>query len=146
MDSPPLPRASTPLVLEALRFVRSLVVGGWGTVLDFAVLSLGMRWLGMDPSWARFAALCAGSAALFFGSRSFAFRAHGGGIVGQAARFVAVEAVGFPLNLLVFNWFLRTWPSVAPEALGMAANFVLFVAFYYPARSLIVFRPALKAS
>lgn len=131
---------------EAWRFARSLIVGGSGTLLDFAVLSLSLRWLGLEPTWARFAALCAGSAAMFIGSRSFAFRATSGAVFGQAARFFTVEAIGFPLNLLVFHWFLRTWPGIAPEALGMVANFVLFVAFYYPARSLIVFRTPLTAS
>jgi putative flippase GtrA len=144
----PSAQSSKPLAAEAWRFGRSLIVGGWGTLLDFAVLSLGVRWLGLEPSWARVAALCAGSAALFFGSRAFAFRARAGGMLGQATRFVAVEAAGFPLNLLLFNWLLRSWPGVAPEALGMVANFLLFVAYYYPARSLVVFpgKPAARVT
>jgi putative flippase GtrA len=59
----------------ALRFGRSLIVGGGGTALDFVALTVSLRLFHLDATWARVIGLCAGGVVLFFGSRSFAFRA-----------------------------------------------------------------------
>ena len=130
---------------RALRFARSLIVGSWGTALDFAALTVGVRHLHVDATWARVAGLCAGSVVLFFGSRSFAFRAQSEDAGPQATRFAISELIGFPLNVLVFRLLLYWLPTVPPEALSLAANFALFVTYYYPVRNHVVFkaRPAL---
>jgi putative flippase GtrA len=115
-------------------------VGGWGSALDLTAVALSMRLLHFDAAWARAAGLCVGGVALFFGSRSFAFRAQAYSAVRQAKRFVVSELVGFPLNMLTFQLVLRLFPGVAPEVSSMLANFALFLAYYYPVRSKIVFR------
>jgi putative flippase GtrA len=125
--------------MRALRFGRSLIVGSWGTALDFAALSLSIRVLGLEPTWGRVIGLCVGGVVLFYGSRSFAFRAQSGNAAHQAKLFIASELVGFPLNILVFKLLLHLLPHVAPEALGLFANFALFIVYYYPVRSRIVF-------
>ncbi len=89
---------------------------------------------------ARFVGLLAGGIVLFFGSRSFAFRAGSGSVSRQAKLFVASEIVGFPLNLIVFKLLLGAIHFVPPELLSLLANFLLFITYYYPVRSRLVFR------
>ncbi len=129
-----------PLRVRALRFGRSLIVGSWGTALDFGALTLSIRLLHIDATWARVIGLCAGAVVLFYGSRSFAFRAQAESAAPQAKRFVISELIGFPLNIVVFKLLLWLVPTVAPEALSLVANFALFVTYYYPVRNHIVFR------
>jgi putative flippase GtrA len=124
----------------ALRFARSLIVGSGGTALDFAALTLSIRLFHIDAMWARIIGLCAGGVVLFFGSRSFAFRAEGEHLGPQARRFVISELIGFPLNMLAFKLLLQLLPALAPELLSLVANFALFVTYYYPVRSYLVFK------
>lgn len=133
-------RRPVPVWAEALKFARSLIVGSLGTALDFAVLSLSLRVLHFDATWARAAGLCVSAVALFFGSRSYAFRARSESAARQARRFVVAELVGFPLSILAFRALVGLLPNVTPELLGLLANFALFVSYYYPVRRLIVFR------
>jgi putative flippase GtrA len=123
-----------------LRLVRSLVVGSGGTALDFAALTFSIRVLHLDASWARVIGLCVGGIVLFFGSRSFAFQAQSESAGPQARRFVVSELIGFPLNMLLFKLLLGLLPSLAPEVVSLAANFLLFVTYYYPVRNFVVFR------
>jgi putative flippase GtrA len=129
-----------PWRLKALRLGRSLIVGSGGTALDFAALTVSIRLLHIDATWARIIGLCVGGVVLFFGSRSFAFRAQAEAAGSQAKRFFISELIGFPLNMLAFKLALQLLPAVAPELLSLLANFVLFVAYYYPVRSNVVFR------
>lgn len=132
--------ARSRLAVQALRFGRSLIVGSGGTVLDFAALSLSIRVLGLEPTWGRVVGLVVSGVALFFGSRTYAFRATSESAAPQLKRFVISELVGFPLNLVAFKLLVWLLPDVAPELLGLLANFSLFVTYYYPVRSFIVFK------
>lgn len=126
--------------VEALRFGRSLIVGSGGTLLDLAAVTLSIRLIGLEPTWARVVGLVVGCVAMFYGSRTFAFRAQSDSAVGQAKRFVISEVIGFPLNIVVFRALIGALPWVAPELLSLLANFLLFVTYYYPVRNFIVFR------
>lgn len=126
--------------MEALRFGRSLVVGSGGTLLDFAAVTVSIRVLGLDPTWGRVVGLVVGCFAMFYGSRTFAFRAQSQSALGQAKRFAISELVGFPLNIALFQVLRSAVPWAAPELLSLLANFLLFVSYYYPVRSLVVFR------
>jgi putative flippase GtrA len=139
-QSEPQWTARSRFAVQALRFGRSLIVGSGGTALDFAALSFSIRVLGLEPTWGRVVGLVVGSVFLFVGSRTFAFRAGSESAVPQATRFVISEVVGFPLNLLVFKLSIWLLPQVAPELLGLLANFVLFVTYYYPVRNWVVFK------
>ena len=130
----------SPSGVATLRFARSLVVGSGGTALDFVALSVSIRVFGVDATWARVIGLFVGGVVLFFGSRSYAFRARAESAVPQAKRFVISEIVGFPLNLLAFRLLLWALPDVPPEALSLLANFAPFVTYYYPVRNYVVFR------
>lgn len=125
---------------QALRFGRSLIVGGGGTAIDFAALALSLHLLGLSATSARVAGLLAGGVVLFYGSRSFAFRATAEGAAPQARRFIVAELVGFPLNIVAFKLLLAWLPGIRPELLSLLANFLLFVTYYYPVRSQLVFK------
>jgi putative flippase GtrA len=138
----PEPRwsARSRFAVQALRFGRSLVVGSGGTALDFAAVSFSIRVLGLEPTWGRVVGLLVGGVVLFLGSRSFAFRAASESAVPQIKRFVISEAIGFPLNILVFKLLIWLLPQIAPELLSLVANFALFVTYYYPVRNWVVFK------
>ena len=126
--------------MQALRLGRSLLVGSGGTALDFAALSFSIRVLGLEPTWGRVVGLIVGSVVLFFGSRTFAFRATSESALPQVKRFVISEVIGFPLNIVVFKLLIWLLPQVPAELLGLLANFVLFLTYYYPVRNWLVFK------
>ena len=138
-ESQPSWTTRSRLTVQALRFGRSLIVGSGGTALDFAALALSIRVLGLEPTWGRAVGLLVGGVVLFLGSRSFAFRAGSESAVAQAKRFVISELIGFPLNILTFKLLVWLLPQVLPELLGLLANFLLFVTYYYPVRNWLVF-------
>lgn len=140
MSSNPVSKLLRTARAHARRFGRSVVVGSAGSILDFASLMLSIRLLGLDATWARVVGLLVGGVVLFYGSRSFAFRATAEGAAPQARRFVVAELIGFPLNVVAFKLLLSWLPGVAPELLSLVANFVLFVSYYYPVRSQLVFK------
>lgn len=130
----------SPLAVQLVRFGRSIIVGSGGTALDFAALSFSIRVLGLTPTWGRVVGLLVGGVVMFLGSRTFAFRAASERALPQMTRFVISEVVGFPLNILVFKLLIWLLPAVAPELLGLLANFALFVTYYYPVRNWLVFK------
>jgi len=129
-----------PLLRRLLRFARALVVGSGATLVDFSVFSTCIRLAGVAPTIARLPALCAGACVQFFGNRIYTFRAQSGSLSRQAKWFVAVE-----LCTLVFNWLLFRLLAVdthglPPEILGFAGTFLVFIAFAYPLRRLVIFK------
>jgi putative flippase GtrA len=145
LAQPPLVAAPVPpppvrLRDRVLRFLRSLFVGAWASALDFAVLLLCIRLFALEHTVARVIALAVSGVVLFFGNRSFAFHAQAGSISRQARLFVLSEFVGAVLNVGVFRLLVSNLPVLPPEALGQAANFLVFITFYYPVRSFVVFR------
>jgi len=139
-ETQPTWSAHSRFAVQALRFGRSLIVGSGGTALDFAALTLSIRVFGLEAIWGRAAGLLVGGVVLFVGSRSFAFRAESESGMAQARRFVISELIGFPLNILAFKLLIWLLPQVAPELLGLLANFALFVTYYYPVRNWLVFK------
>jgi putative flippase GtrA len=132
------PRAES-LAERFFRFARTLIVGSWATVADFAVLALCVRMLALDPALARAPALLAGALVQFFGCRSYAFRAQAGSVSRQAKLFVLHELVGMPLNLLMFGLLLAPMGFMPAEIVSLLANFVVFLFYSYPVRRFIVF-------
>jgi len=125
---------------RALRFGRALIVGSGATLVDFCLFSAGFRWLGMTPTAARLPALCAGASLQFFGNRSFTFRARAGSLSRQARFFMVAELVTLLLNYGVFSWLVPRVHGIAPELVGFAGTFLVFVTFAYPMRRLVVFK------
>jgi putative flippase GtrA len=123
-----------------LRVLRMLIVGFWASLIDLGVITLCVRCMHLEATLSRLIALAVSGLCLFFGCRSFAFRAQSGSISRQARLFVLGELLGFPLNLLVFHALEACAPFLAPEFASQAANFLVFVAFAYPVRRLLVFQ------
>lgn len=131
--------AQASLRARLLCFARTMVVGFWANVLDFALLALCLRVLHIEAVTSRVIALLVSGALTFVASRSFAFRVQGGNMPKQASRFLVAELVGLPLNLLSFQLCALCAPLAAPELVSFVANGLVFVLFSYPVRRLVVF-------
>lgn len=82
---------------------RSLLVGSLATLFDLGTLALLVHALGLDPRMASLPALSIGVVAQFFGNKLFAFQDFRADWVRQGLLFLAVEALGFLANLLLFH-------------------------------------------
>ncbi len=128
-----------PLLQRSWRFARTLMVGGAASVVDFIILVVGVRLLHLESLLARGVALALSGVVLFYGSRTFGFRAQAGSVARQAKWFVLSEVVGLGLNLLAFQ-ALAVAGRWAPELISLPANALVFLAYSYPVRRLLVFR------
>jgi putative flippase GtrA len=128
-----------------LCFARTMLVGFWANVLDFALLALCLRWLHVAPLPSRVIALLLSGLITFIGIRSFAFRVKGGNVPQQAGRFIIAELAALPLNLLSFQLCALSAPLAAPEVVSFVANGLVFIAFSYPVRRLLVFGGAVTS-
>ncbi len=122
------------------RFTRALIVGGAATAADFTVLTVSIRLLDVAPEIARGPALLAGALVQFFGNRRYTFRAQQGSLGRHAKLFLAFEVLGYLANLVLYRFLVKWFPAVAPELLSFAGTFVVFVAYSYPLRRLVIFR------
>jgi putative flippase GtrA len=129
-----------PLLPRALRFARALIVGGGATIVDVSVLTTCIRVAGLAPTSARLPALIAGASVQFFGNRTFTFRAQRGSISRQAKLFVAAELVALALNWSIFRVVAPRVTFLPPEIVSFFGTFIVFVAFAYPMRRLVIFR------
>lgn len=137
-------RALVPHDVRArlLCFARTMLVGFWANVLDFALLALCLRCLHVAALPSRVIALLVSGLLTFVASRSFAFRVRGGNVPQQAGRFFVAELAALPLNLLSFQLCALCAPLAATEIVSFVANGLVFVAFSYPVRRLLVFGAA----
>jgi putative flippase GtrA len=132
--------APEPWLSRAWRFGRALIVGSGATITDFSVFTACVRAIGIGPAEARLPALLAGACFQFFGNRSFTFRAQAGNLSRQARLFVLFEAVTLGLNFGLFRLLLPRLPWLPPELVTFIGTFVVFVAFAYPIRRLVIFK------
>ena len=120
---------------------RSVVVGGAATLVDLALLWLGVSSLGVSPAAANVPALLGGVLVQFFGNKYFIFAEHSADYVRQGLLFSAVEIVALALNALLFHVLVASTSIPYPLArlLGSAA---VYFCFSFPLWRLI-FRPRL---
>lgn len=140
----PRSRATKPLTDRMGCYARTVLVALWAGALDIRGARTMHSRAGYRPARVEGARTRAHFA--FLGDRSFAFRAQGGNVQVQARRFVLIELLALPLNLLSFCLCGYSMPSAPPELLGLAANAVVFTAFAYPVRRWFVFRAPLAPS
>jgi putative flippase GtrA len=142
VENPPhdlaLPPVRTGWQLGLIYLFRTLIVGFWANLLDFSLLAACVRLLHIEAMPSRAIALIISGLITFIGSRSFVFRSQGS-VPKQATRFVLAEVAAFPLNLLSFRLCALCAPLAAPELVSFVANGLVFVAFSYPVRRLLVF-------
>ena len=134
----PLAPARTGWQLGLLYLFRTLIVGFWANLLDFSLLAACVRLLHIEAMPSRAIALMLSGLITFIGSRSFVFRSQGS-VPKQATRFILAELAAVPLNLLSFRFCALFAPLAAPELVSFVANAVVFIAFSYPVRRLLVF-------
>lgn len=134
-----VPQAQS-LSRRLLRFIRALVVGSGATLVDYSIFATCIRWVGVAPTAARLPALCAGACVQFFGNRSYTFRARAGSLSRQAKWFVVAELCALALNWSVFRVLEAHAHGFAPELVSFAGTFIVFVAFAYPVRRLVIFK------
>ena len=138
----PRERESVPegLLTRGYRFGRALIVGSGATLVDFSIFTTCVRAIDIAPAHARLPALVAGACVQFVGNRSFTFRAQAGRLARQLQIFVAAEAITLGLNWGVFQLLLARIPRVAPELVSFLGTGLVFLAFAYPVRRLVIFR------
>jgi len=129
-----------PRLTRAWRFGRALVVGSGATLVDFSIFSTCVRAIDIAPSHARLPALLAGACVQFIGNRGFTFRAQAGNLSQQLKLFAAAEALTLGLNWSVFQLLIRRIQGVAPELVGFLGTGLVFLAFAYPVRRLVIFK------
>lgn len=83
--------------------LRSFGVGALATVTDLVTLAVLVSGLGVAPRLASFPALTLGIVVQFFGNKLVAFEDRSERWARQGAEFLAVEALGFVLNLVLFD-------------------------------------------
>lgn len=138
----PRERESVPeeLLTRAYRFGRALIVGSGATLVDFSIFTTCVRAIDVAPAHARLPALVAGACVQFVGNRGFTFRAQAGRLSRQLQLFLAAEAVTLGLNWSVFQLLLAHNPGVAPELVSFLGTGLVFLAFAYPVRKLVIFK------
>jgi putative flippase GtrA len=129
-----------PLLTRAYRFGRALIVGSGATLVDFSIFTTCMHVGAIAAAQARLPALLAGACVQFVGNRGFTFRAQAGKLPRQLKLFLAAEAVTLALNWSVFQLLIRRLHDLPPELVGFLGTGVVFVAFAYPVRKLVIFK------
>lgn len=133
------------LVQRVMRFIRSLLVGGAATLVDFIVLEIAVRLLSIEATRAKIPALAAGALTQFIGSRTFAFRAQAGNLTRQAVLFMAAELATLTMNWLVFRTLLR-FVHLRLEVANFLGTFLVFVFFSYPIWRIVFRVPPAEAA
>ncbi len=129
-----------PTLQRVLRFGRALIVGSGATLIDVSVLTTSIHLVGLAPTVARVPALLAGASFQFFGNRTYTFRAQRGKLSKQARLFFAAELVALGMNWSVFSFLSPRITFLPQELVSFLGTFVVFVAFAYPMRKLVIFR------
>jgi len=99
------PDRATVARRETRRFLKFLVVGGIGFLVDTGCLSLFVLGLSMNRVLAKGLAFSAAVTGNFVLNRVWTYpEARSKSIIAQSMQFVLVSLVGLGINLLVFSW------------------------------------------
>jgi putative flippase GtrA len=139
-ETPYVPLPTDPARERVMRFVRALMVGGVATGADFVTLTVLIRVFAVRPEIARAPALLMGAIVQFVGNRIFTFRATQGSLARHAKLFLAFEASAYVVNLLLYRYLVHSITILPPEVTSFIGTFLVFAAYSYPVRRLVVFR------
>lgn len=119
------------IVDRALLFVRSAGVGIFATVADLASLGLLVHIARWSPLAASIPAFSLGALVQFVGNKLFAFHNRSRAWAIQGAAFAAVEAGAFVLNVVLYDFVVRSapWP---PLLVRLLTTQIVYVAFCLP--------------
>jgi putative flippase GtrA len=120
-------RNTKPTLRQRARtIVKSAGVGAVATLTDLFVLTLLASGLHLGPRAASVPALAAGIVVQFVGNKLFAFEDRSKRWGEQAAMFLAVEALGFGANLVLFDLAVRSLPLPYVVVRLVTTNIVYF--------------------
>ena len=128
---------------SVLRLLRYAINGLLATGVHYALLSVLVGPMGLRPfALANLLAAVIGTVTSFFGNRQFVFKAVGGSVRLQAARFIAIYAA----LALIHSAYMYVWCDHFEK--NYQTGFVLATALQfllsYIANSLLVFKEAQK--
>ncbi len=124
--------------------LRSMLVGGLATGIDLAVLALLVSVIGITPRIASAPALALGIVAQFVGNKLFAFADHSRKWLRQGAQFLAVEALGFVANLVLYD-LVMAHAELPYLPVRLATTNLVYFGICLPLWSLI-FKPSASTS
>jgi len=141
----PTPEPPLPLLARALRFARSVAVGGIATLVDLAVLTTLVELVHLSPEAANVPSLLAGLLVQFVGNRHFVFRAGDGHLGRQLGAFVATELMALVLNAVLFALAVAYTPIPYP-IVRLLGELVVYVGFSYPLWKRVFASPSVTSS
>ena len=113
---------------SVLVVLRSSIIGALATLVDLVALVALIELLGVHQRVASLPALTLGVGVQFVGNKLFAFGDRSSAWLHQGAQFLGVEAIGFALNLALFDLVLtHTQLPFLPVRLATTSAVYLFV-------------------
>ena len=131
-------RAVVQRVLQSWA-ARSLQVGALATLLDICVLLVCVRVLHLPTPVGAAIGVAIGSTLAFFLNRSFAFRAQGTPVTGQAVRFIISTLIAMSIHAPLVG-ILADWLDVPVVVAKLIADVLVFSIGQLLALRFLVFR------
>ena len=122
---------------------RSLQVGALATVVDICVLLLCKKILKLPTPVGAAAGVAIGSTLAFFLNRSFAFRAQGTPVTGQAVRFIISTLIAMSIHAPLVG-ILADWLDVPVVVAKLIADVFVFSIGQLLALRFLVFRKSTR--
>ena len=124
---------------------RSLQVGALATVLDVCVLLVCKKVLKLPTPVGAAIGVAIGSTLAFFLNRSFAFRAQGTPVTGQAVKFIISTLIAMSIHAPLVG-ILADWLDIQVVLAKLIADVLVFSIGQLLAMRFLIFRKSMKAS
>ena len=128
---------------ETSRFLKFLVVGAFGFLVDTGSLSVFVFWFSMNRVIAKGLAFSLAVVSNFIWNRLWTYPdSRSKSVITQVAQFSLVSVVGLGINLVVFNWadrFASRWGSFYALYVAQAAAVGVALFWNYAANRIITY-------
>ena len=111
-------------------FARFVLVGGAGFIIDAGMNQLLIH-AGVAPLWSRPPAIAVAMVFTWQANRTITFRASGGSVAGEAARYAAVAVAMALFNYLLYGALVLAGMAPLAAVLGATAVHMVFSFFGY---------------
>jgi putative flippase GtrA len=115
---------------EAGRFIRFVMVGGAGFLVDAGVLAALHHRAALDPFSARLVSIAAAALVTWRLNRAFTFESAGARQGREGLRYALVALVAAGLNFLLYALVLSVIPGLPPVAAVVVATFISLLVSY----------------
>jgi len=122
---------------------RSLQVGALATVVDVCVLVVCKKVLKLPPPVAAAIGVAIGSTIAFFLNRSFAFRAQGTPVTGQAVKFIISTLIAMSIHAPLVG-ILADWLDIQVVIAKLLADVLVFSIGQLLAMRFLIFRKSAR--